>query len=139
MFKNKNKGFSLVELLVVISIVSILAGIAIANFSYMKRTASNIAAQSDYANLKKITYALSSDANNIPFFFMFSKNGPRRLPYPLNNVGLSDGVRLSYFTWLPLGFGRGAISFSLYHKNGTNRYRYYEFNGKSVDQVIRIH
>ena len=48
---NKEKGFTLIELMIVVAIIGILAAIAIPQFSAYRAKAFNAAAQTDLRNL----------------------------------------------------------------------------------------
>lgn len=132
------RGYTLVELLVIIAIISILAGISLANLAQFQRNASDKVALSDYVNLKKVVYGAISESENSPFYLFFGLEGQRRLPPPLEQGVLSEAVRLPFVMRLPLFGGREVVAFEVSHRNGRYRYRYIEIDGNGSDQVIEI-
>jgi prepilin-type N-terminal cleavage/methylation domain-containing protein len=68
-FKNKNgqKGFTLVELMIVVAIIGILAAIAIPQFAKYRARAQNSAALSDARNLRTDLEAYNADWMAYPY------------------------------------------------------------------------
>lgn len=66
MRKGDQKGFTLVELLVVVAIIAILAAIAIPQFAAYRAKAYNASADSDERNLKTQMEAHFADNLNYP-------------------------------------------------------------------------
>ena len=64
-FKNK-KGFTLIELMIVIAIIGILAAIAIPQFAKYRRKAYNSAALSDLKNFRTDVEAFYADYDRYP-------------------------------------------------------------------------
>ena len=65
--KRNEKGFTLVELLIVIAIIAILAAIAIPQFSAYRVRALNTAAQSDLKNFRTTLEAYFADNQSYTF------------------------------------------------------------------------
>lgn len=64
--KKDNKGFTLVELMIVVAIIGILAAIAIPQFQAYRAKAFNSAAESDLKNFKTAMEASLADQQAYP-------------------------------------------------------------------------
>jgi len=65
--KNNQKGFTLVELMIVVAIIGILAAIAIPQFAAYRQKAYNSSAQSDLKNAKTAAEAYYADYQHYPY------------------------------------------------------------------------
>lgn len=131
-----SNGFTIVELIVVISVVGILAALAIPNWREARVRAYDATAQSDFRNLKTVVYAESSDPELVPSYIILNQMGPGSLTGSLANATLSEDVQLDYAIRLNLLNFIDLQAIQLSHRKGDHYYRLIEVNGERVEQTI---
>jgi len=101
--KRDEKGFTLIELMIVIAIIGILAAIAIPQFSAYRMRAYNSSAQSDLRNCATAQEAYFVDAD------IYGAEG---------NLTLNTGENVT----LTASGGTGAYTITAYHSSGDKTY-----------------
>jgi prepilin-type N-terminal cleavage/methylation domain-containing protein len=106
--RNKQKGFSLIELLIVVAIILIIAAIAIPNLMRSKMAANEASAVSSLRTLNTSSVAYSTTYGQYPT--ALSQLGPMSTTYPTSTTAdlidavLAGGVKSGYtFTWTGTG------------------------------------
>lgn len=129
-------GFSFLEVLTVCVIIGILSGLVIPNYRAFRTRAYEAVARSDLRNVKLGTLALINEPDSTLYFLVANQTGPGPLPYPLSSIALSQDVRLTIAAHLQF-FGAFELTFiQLGHEKGNYWYRYIDFNGQSLEQII---
>ena len=91
---SKQKGFTLIELMIVVAIIGILAAIAIPQFSQYRIKAFNAAAQADMRNLMTAQEAAYADTQSyVAITLTGSDTGPTNTITSLPGAKLSKGVK----------------------------------------------
>ncbi len=94
------KGFSLLEILVTVSVISIIAGISVAQYQEYKRHANDLVALTSLYNARTGIEAMYADKTNQIQFFTFRYNDDlTSLSYPNQDSGIpgythTEGVNL---------------------------------------------
>ena len=120
--KRGAKGFTLVELLVVVAIIGILAAIAIPQFSQYRKKAYDSTAKSDLRNLVSAEEAYYAD-NQVYKQFQCTLGGAPNVDIGAKcskNVTITTGVAAGGQTWSGVA----------YHKLGTKSFVYNSVDGK---------
>ena len=91
----KQKGFSLIELLIVVAIILIIAAIAIPNLLRSKMSASDSAAASTLRTLNTAQVTFATAYPQVGYASSFIFLGPNATPGTCNATGLLDRQRFS--------------------------------------------
>ncbi|MEZ4754698.1 MAG: prepilin-type N-terminal cleavage/methylation domain-containing protein [Bdellovibrionota bacterium] len=138
-YLKNSRGFTLVELLVVIALIGVLSGIALVNYQVVSESAYDATAESDYREIKTAIQAVILDPTTPARFVIRRRTGPSVFPSPLSMVGLSDEVVGSVNYRYQARVNRPALSriiVDVQHLRGTKRFRYTDVNGSVTEQVI---
>lgn len=135
----RNKGFTFVEVLVVLSVTAVLLTIAVANLKNFSDQSVDSSAQSDYRNIKLAVLDALTRPDAPARFVVNQLEGPARLPEPLTAIQLSAGVQASIlFDSRRRNNNRPQTNTSIevFHLDGTKAFRLTEVNGTISEQVI---
>lgn len=109
--KSTEKGFTLIELMIVIAIIGILAAIAIPQFSAYRTRSYNAIAQSDLKNA-----ATAEEA----YYVDHEMYGRRAVQVPDYGFYRSDGVQMAWITGS--GIPSDGYGIAAYHESGDRTY-----------------
>ena len=129
---SEERGFSLIELMVVVSMVAIIAVTALPAYRLYTKRAYNAVAESDLRNLVSLGIPASEEALTFNNYLFFNQEGPTTLPEPLSEVSLSDGVVAPFIYKWRFSFGVFDFDYTLvsvYHERGSYQYYWYDING----------
>jgi len=113
--KQSEKGFTLIELMIVVAIIGILAAIAIPQFSSYRERAFNSAAESDLRNIMNGEEAYYAD--NQIYGDVAAVTGPA------NAFGSLDGVKISTNVKAQVASSTASdYTATAEHKNGSKTY-----------------
>lgn len=115
MKKNSEKGFTLIELMIVVAIIGILAAIAIPQFSSYRQRAFNSAAESDLRNIMNGEEAYFADVES--YANVSATTGPTNTFGSLSGVKISNNVKAQV-----TGAGATDYTAKTEHLNGSNFY-----------------
>ncbi len=128
--QNKQKGFTLIELMIVVAIIGILAAIAIPQFSSYRVKAFNSAAQADLRNIMTAEEAAFTDSQTYVNLTLTAA-GPQSSLTSLPGAKLSKNVKAKVT-------GAGATDYiaKTKHLNGDKTYTGKASAGISEDTTI---
>jgi type IV pilus assembly protein PilA len=114
-----NRGFTIIELLTVVGIISILASIAIMPFMSMRAKGADSVAVSDARNLV-VSANEAFIGRNYPDYSIVNGRKIGLKPDGTYAFTLSEGVKiLAFSSAMNAGIGNGELEAYLYHESGT--------------------
>ena len=142
-----NSGYTIIELMAVLSIGAVLTYTAIINQWQLRKSASRVAAQSDYRHVKTGIYAIDADPESVTTFDIETQLGPGPLPPPLDKISLSKNIQLDYARRSEVTFTEGEgdsartitaylTQYQLRTAVARRIFRYWDRNGEVVEQEI---
>ena len=137
MKNENNSGFTFVELLVVVSLIGVLATIAIVNYNSFAYKSADATAQTDYRHVKVALLDALTDPDAPDRYIARRIKGPTSLPTPLQAVYLSDGVEATVFFDARRRRNRRPRTLArvqVFHYDGSKTYVYTEVNGQITEQ-----
>ena len=96
---SSNRGFTIVELLIVIVVIGILAGISIVAYSGVQQRATNAKTINDIASVKKLIEAYAVENGFYPVTSTTPLSGSSSSSITLTDSGCPDGT--SQIDWVP--------------------------------------
>lgn len=137
--KSKDSGYTIIEVLVVMAVIAVLAGTAIANFQVFSVNSRDAAASSDYRNIKVAVFEAFLSSNESRRYVTRRLTGPATLPEPLQEVRLSSDVEVSVFHLTRIRRNRPPrtlTTISVRHLTGSKVFRFTESNGNISEDVV---
>lgn len=109
----KNKGFTLVELIVVIAIVAILAAISMASYSRFVDAAKNSTANNELNQVYNVIYIDAAKPEELSEFKTSTEGGKLKFLFDgLTNEEIKDQLSGLLGTYLDAGFYQGEFIFT---------------------------
>ena len=115
---NREQGFTLIELMIVIAIIGILAAIAIPQFSAYRKRSYNSAAQADLRNAATAQEAYYVDENSYYTGAVGGLTGSQYGLFLSNNVNLTVSGSASAYTLVSFNTS-GNVTYSMAGLGGT--------------------
>ncbi len=138
--QSKEQGFTLIEIFVVVTLIVILAGLAIYNFQMLTTRAYDAVALDTYRQLKTRLLSQMAAEEETEDFRIRRMTGPVQLPAPLQEVSLPAQVFLRdirSFTRIRRGDEVQVLRIDLSHNRGEKRYRFTQIGERARDQVLQ--
>lgn len=125
----KQKGFTIVELLIVVVVIAILAAITIVSYNGIQARSTDTAVRSDVANLAKRFGAFHADNG----FYPNTSAHMQTAGFTISNKNayLTDTTRITYNVYACVSSDNQAFALAAITKNGT---RIFAKNGTGVEE-----